>query len=106
MFQKMCACKIGWDEPFTGELRSQWKSLVSGFQGVVTSVPLCYFVLSERAMSSCSLQGFCNASSGAYAAVVYIKVSSESGNAVASKTRVSPTKRQKIPVWNCCLLFC
>jgi len=48
---------------------------------------------------------FCNASSGAYAAVIYLKVSSESGNAVnfvVSKTTVSPTTRQKLPIWNCC----
>jgi len=54
----------------------------------------------ERALSSYSLQGFYDASSGAYAAVIYLKVSNESGSAinfVASKTRVSPTARQNIP---------
>ena len=48
---------------------------------------------------------FGNASSGAYAAVIYLKISSESGNAVnfgASKTTVSPTTGQKIPIRNCC----
>jgi len=50
--------------------------------GVVTSIPRCYFVLSERSLSSYTLQGFCDASSGAYAAVVYLRISSESGNTV------------------------
>ena len=96
----MCVHKIGWDDPLTGELLSQWKSLVSTFQGVVTSIPRCYFLLSERLSSTCSLQGFCDASSGAYAAVVYLKIESEGGNIVnfvASKTRVAPTTKQTIP---------
>ena len=100
LFQAMCVNKIGWDDPLTGELLSQWRSLVSNFHGVVTSIPRCYFVLSERSMSSYSLQGFCDASSGAYAAVVYLRISSESGNTVnfvASKTRVAPTSKQTIP---------
>ena len=100
LFQAMCVHKIGWDEPLKGELLSQWRSLVSNFHGVVTSIPRCYFTLSERLLSTCSLQGFCDASSGAYAAVVYLRITSEAGNAinfVASKTRVAPTTKQTIP---------
>ena len=100
LFQAMCVHKIGWDDPLTGELLSQWKSLVSTFQGVATSIPRCYFLLSERLSSTCSLQGFCDASSAAYAAVVYLKIESEVGNVVnfvASKTRVAPTTKQTIP---------
>ena len=65
LFQAMCISKIGWDEPLTGELLSQWKSLVSTFQGVSTAIPRCYFTLSQRLLSQCSLQGFCDASSAA-----------------------------------------
>ena len=101
LFQSMCIQKIGWDDPLSGELLCQWKSIVSTFQGVTTSIPQCYFVLSERLSSTSSLQGFCDASSGAYAAVVYLKIESQAGNTinfVASKTRIAPTTRQTIPI--------
>ena len=96
----MYISKIGWDEPLTGELLSQWKSPVSTFQGVSTAIPRCYFTFSQRLLSQCSLQGFCDASSAAYAAVVYLKIEVESGSAinfVAAKTRVAPTTKQTIP---------
>ena len=47
-----------------------------------------------------TLCGYCDASLSAYAAVIYLLIESESGSYmhfVASKTRVSPLKRQTIP---------
>ena len=49
--------------------------------------------------ASCRLVGFCDASKGAYAAVVYLLIGSDSGcltRFVACKTRVSPVKEQTI----------
>ena len=71
-FQELCTSKIGWDEPLSGQPLSKWRQLVSGFQGVTTSIPRCYFALLDKVSSQCSLQGFCDASSGAYAVVVYL----------------------------------
>ena len=68
-----------------------------------TQLPLlliCYFNSVERSLSTCSLQGFCDASTGAYAAVVYLKIiagTEVSVKFVASKTRVSPVNKQTIP---------
>ena len=48
----------------------------------------------------CSLQGFSDASLGAYAAVVYLKIVTPMGCSlrfVASKTRVAPIHGQTIP---------
>ena len=48
----------------------------------------------------CSLQGFSDASLGAYAAVVYLKIKTPMGCSlrfVASKTRVAPIHGQTIP---------
>ena len=100
LFQELCTNKIDWDEPLSGQLLHKWTQLVSGFQGVSTSIPRCYFSLLDKASSQCSLQGFCDASVGAYAAVVYLRIENYAGNIVnfvASKTRVSPTSRQSIP---------
>ena len=100
LFQELCTSKIGWDELLTGELLTKWKQLVSGFQGVATSIPRCYFEPLATEGSCCSLVGFCDASAGAYAAVVYLRIEGSAGttvNFVASKTRVSPLNKQSIP---------
>lgn len=47
--------------------------------------------------STCTLQGFCDASTGAYASVVYIKIEANNGSSVAAKTSVSPLGKQTIP---------
>ena len=100
LFQELCISKVDWDEPLTGNLLEKWQTLVSGFRGVTTSFPRCYFTLIDKASSRCSLQGFCDASSAAYAAVVYLRIEGSAGtivNFVASKTRVAPTNKLSIP---------
>ena len=60
----------------------------------------CFFPDTTSVISSCSLQGFCDASKEAYAAVIYLvmKINHErSVRFVMSKTRVSPLKTQTIP---------
>jgi len=99
-FQELCVRKVEWDEPLTGQLLSKWNVLISGFTGIVTSIPRCYFWSVSDATSRCSLHGFCDASLGAYAAVVYMKTETASGSStsfVASKTRVAPLSNQTIP---------
>ena len=100
LFQELCVSKIDWDELLAGELLIKWNALVSRFHAMSISIPRCYFQFTDRSASVCSLQGFCDASMGAYAAVVYLKIEAESGNSVkfvASKTRVSPVGKQTIP---------
>ena len=76
LFQELCTSKIAWDESFS--LLIKWKQLASEFQGV-TSIPRCYFELLAIEEGHCSLIGFCNASAGAYAAVVYLRVEGSAG---------------------------
>ena len=100
LFQELCSSKVDWDVPLSGHLLDKWRALVSGFQGITTSIPRCYFTLLDKASSRCSLQGFCDASSAAYAAVVYLRIEGSAGtvaNFVASKTRVAPTSKLSIP---------
>ena len=92
--------KIEWEEPLSGELLTKWKQLVSGFQGVATSISRCHFELLAKEGSCCSLIGFCDASAGAYAVVVYLRIEGSAGtmvNFVVLKTRVSPVNKQSIP---------
>ena len=68
LFQELCTSKIGWDEPLSAQPLNKWRQLVSGFQGVTTSIPR----LLDKVSSQCSLQGLCNTSSGAYAVLIYM----------------------------------
>ena len=95
-FQELCKSKLNWDEPLPSQLLRKWKSLVSKFQGIVISVPRCHFHSIDTS-EDCVLYGFCDASTSAYAAVVYLYNGSDSVQFVTSKTRVAPLTQQTIP---------
>jgi len=94
-FQELCKVKVNWDEPLPSELLCKWQCLVSNFQGVVLTIPRCYFPLSS--IRDCLLYGFCDASQSAYAAVIYLYNGSDSVQFVASKTWVAPLVQATIP---------
>ena len=78
-----------------------WQSLVTDLsEGAQLSIPRSYFHGTNEEIQSVTLCGFCDASTQAYAAVAYLRVSFESGTVVkfvVSKTRVSPLQSQTIP---------
>ena len=94
-FQELCKAKIEWDEPLTSELLCKWNRVVSNFQGVVITVPRCYFP--TGATEESVLYGFCDASKSAYAAVIYLCSVSGLVQFVVSKTRVAPLVQVTIP---------
>ena len=99
-YQQLCAAKVGWDEPLKGELLKGWKSLCEALQSAnVMTVPRCYHMITGTCLTA-RLIGFCDASSKAYAAVVYLRVEDDddvSVTFVAAKTRVTPIKTISIP---------
>lgn len=90
---------MDWDEPLSGDLLAEWESLVADLQLLSTiRMPRCCAQLSEVMLYS--LEGYCDASQRAYAAVVYLRT--ETGDAslsrlLCSKTRVAPVKKVTIP---------
>ena len=80
----------------------KWNGLIHELS-VLTNlqIPKCYLMKDSVALS-CELLGFSNASERAYAAMVYLKIVYQHGSTgniqfVASRTRVSPLKKQSIP---------
>ena len=64
------------------------------------SIPWCCTEQADEEVNSYTLFGFCDASLRAYAAVVYLLMETENEHVVkflASKTRVSPLRKQTIP---------
>ena len=99
-FQTLCDSKVSWDEPLPETMIQQWQDLVRGLRGQPISLSRTYFAGSCPDLMSCYLCGFCDASSKAYAAVVYLVVESKENvtvSFVSSKTRVAPMQSQTIP---------
>ena len=99
---KNCVCKLklNWDEVLTGYLVSNWNGLVEqlNVSQPMTFPRCCLQSVSE--FTQYRLCGFCDASTEAYAAVVYLlEETSDSKHSkfVVLKMRVLPLKAQTIP---------
>ena len=80
-----------------GELLKTWRKLLDDLESVnALLLPRCYLQGIPERVVSCSLHGFGDASSKAYAAVIYLHVATTTGSYVtfvASKSRVAPVKQ-------------
>ena len=80
LFRRLCEAKLEWDDPLSGDLLSEWNGLISALQGTsLIVVPRCYFKEVDGPLVSAKLISFCDASTRAYAAVVYLRLEVENG---------------------------
>ena len=90
-----------WDEPLPDTLQREWKTLVDDLRhSSLVSIPRSYHQGILDSVCSYSLCGFCDASTTAYAAVVYLVAKTEMSTHtqfLASKTRVAPLQTLTIP---------
>ena len=102
LFQRLHCAKMGWDDIVEGDLLKRWLSLLRTLK---ESEPICVPRWYQKDMSigenvKWSLHGFSDASTRAYAAVVYLQCwSGEERKSVfvASKSRVAPVNEQTVP---------
>ena len=101
LFQRLCQCKSDWDRIIPEDLLSEWNDLTSDLkQALPMSLPRAYLSELTLPLKSATLCGFCDASTKAYAAVVYIVLKTETecvSRFVAAKTRVAPLQGQTVP---------
>jgi len=75
-------------------LTEEWKNLISDLNvAAPVSLPRSYLCEIEGSLTSVTLCGFCDASTKAYAAVVYLLLKTEDHAVVrfvAAKTRIAP----------------
>ena len=99
--QTLCETAGNWDQPLTGGTLSKWQSLVTELKdGQLITIPRYYFHDVTGEVISYELCGFCDASTRAYAAVIYLVIKTSTDRFVrfvTSKTRVAPTQAQSIP---------
>ena len=101
LFQKLCQSKLSWDDDLSGELLEEWNRLLAALrEATPLSLPRSYHNHVTASPSSYTLCGFCDASTQAYAAVIYLVIESDVNTEVkflVSKTRVAPLQPQTIP---------
>lgn len=101
LFQRLCRDKLEWNVNLPEELGTEWNNLVNNLgEGGPISIPRNYFHRVGQTPTSITLCGSCDASTHAYAAVVYLVIRTDVGSStqfVVSKTRVAPLQTQTIP---------
>ena len=99
--QELFKSKLSWDEKLTGDALSRWVKLVNQLRnGPPLTLPRCPLTAPVNESVQYRLYGFCDASTIAYAAVVYLAEEDEHETRlsfVVAKTRVAPLKSQTIP---------
>ena len=105
LFQEMWKQKVDWDTPLKDESQAQhqaWREELSVLQDI--TLPRCYYLPVRRV--KVELQGFADASTLAYAAVVYVRATYVDGTVssrlVVAKTKVAPLKTVSIPRLELC----
>ena len=102
LFQRLCELKVDWDDPLMGDSLGEWEVLTADLQEFSSiRVPRCCTSCpGDQSARSHSLQGYCDASLRAYAAVVYLRTEWDNGvidRLLCAKTRVAPVKGFTIP---------
>ena len=101
LLQELHERNIARDESLDKTSKAAWFKLVGEIERVEQMVfSRCYAVGIEDKVVSFSLQGFCDASVKAYAAVIYLRIETLYTvyvRFVTSKSRVSPLDKQSIP---------
>jgi len=84
LFQKLCQCKSGWEKIIPDKLLEEWRSLISDLNMALhMSLPRSYLGEMTDPLVSAMLCGFCDASTKAYAAVVYLLLKTETHSVVS-----------------------
>ena len=98
--QRLCKKKLDWDEELDEQTKVKWFTLLQELrEAKPIEIRRCYLGGICGEVQSVSLHGFCNASVGAYAAVVYMYLKTTEGahlKFVTAKTRVAPLVKQSI----------
>lgn len=98
--QQLWRARVGWDDPIPSTILTQWKDIYSQFSRL-TQIQLPRWTAFGEDNQNAELHGFADASNVAYAAVVYLKIISNTGQItitlLAAKSRVAPLAPLTIP---------
>ncbi|GFW43856.1 DUF1758 domain-containing protein [Trichonephila clavipes] len=102
ILQDLCKTWLDWDDEISSDILNRWNR----FQAEISclkqiKVPRYVQTLNAK---HCEIHGFCDASSKAYSAVIYLRVVSDSPHLflMASKTSVAPVQKISLPKLELC----
>lgn len=106
LIQKLWLVGTQWDQPLSEELTSDWLNIRRDFEDV-NQIFLDRWLHSYSCnIKAIQLHGFSDASTRAYAGVVYCRVEQQDGtvstNLIASRTKVAPLKTISLPRLELC----
>ncbi|XP_073955703.1 uncharacterized protein [Choristoneura fumiferana] len=103
--QRLWITGVGWDEEPSTDIIGDWLKYREELLQL-TNFRLPRWLKTRMDDSLVELHGFCDASNVAYAAVVYLRIVSTSGdihvNLIGAKTKVAPVKQVSIPRLELC----
>ncbi|XP_024890929.1 uncharacterized protein LOC112466832 [Temnothorax curvispinosus] len=98
--QQLWQAKVEWDEALADKLLAQWETIHASL-ATINGLHVDRWVQYGSDTANCELHGFCDASSTAFAAAVYIRVTSLVGETTSrlliAKSKVAPIKSLSIP---------
>lgn len=104
LFQQLWKASIDWDDALPQEIASQWATLQKSIC-CLKSLKIPRWV-NWNSRCKVEVHGFCDASTAAYAAVVFLRVTSEDGyvsvHNLTAKTKVAPLKVISLPRLELC----
>ncbi|GFV11806.1 integrase catalytic domain-containing protein [Trichonephila clavipes] len=102
ILQDLWKAGLDWDDEISSDILNRWNR----FQAEISclkQIKVPRYVQTQNA-KHCEIHGFCDASSKAYSAVIYLRVVSDSPYLflMASKTRVAPVQTISLPKLELC----
>ncbi|XP_041975756.1 uncharacterized protein LOC121730680 [Aricia agestis] len=101
--QKLWLAGLDWDSELPEDLKTEWQNYLTNFEHMQSiQLPRWLGIANNVKIE---LHGFCDASSAAYAAVIYIRVITDNEikvRLVAAKTKVAPVKQISLPRLELC----
>lgn len=100
LMQTMWRCKAGWDDPLPPTLIQHWSAVYRGFSSLA-GVQVPRWTGYRSGVSGVEFHGFADASTAAYAAVIYLRIVPDGGQTtirlIMAKSRVAPLRPLSVP---------
>ncbi|GFT17767.1 integrase catalytic domain-containing protein [Trichonephila clavipes] len=100
--QQLWLLKLDWNKTLPPDVSTQWRNFIQTLKDIESfHVPRCFLVFRTKFVV---LNGFADASSKSYGAVIYVQTNEPTNQLLCSKLRLAPIKPITIPRLELCLL--
>ncbi|GFW31193.1 uncharacterized protein TNCV_2577751 [Trichonephila clavipes] len=100
--QQLWLLKLDWNETLPPDVSTQWRNFIQTLKDIESiHVPRCFLIVPTKFVV---LNGFADASSKAYGAVIYVQTNETTNQLLCNKSRLAPIKSMTIPRLELCSL--